>query len=155
MGVEMARNKVIEEQTRHNTKEEIQRKKLAEDSVWVGDEELDNIPNWLRNKIAVSEWERLVKEFRKKQLISNLDYNNLGAYCNAFSSYVELEEEIKEDGIIWGNKPNPFLVIQQKFSEEMRKFAQLLGLSIQSRLQAGGKVVSKTENELGGEFGDI
>lgn len=68
-------------------------KQMEEEAVWVGNEQLEKVPEWLIDDIARKEWKRLVKEFNKKSMISNLDYNNLGAYCNAFSKYTELEKK--------------------------------------------------------------
>jgi P27 family predicted phage terminase small subunit len=151
----MPPRKPIEAQSRHNTQEEIEKKKLEEESIWVGDEQLDNPPAWLSGKIAINEWYRLVTEFRKKQLVSNLDYNNLGAYCNAFSMYVEISEDLKEDDILPGTQVNPLVGLQLKYSEEMRKFANTLGLTVQSRLQSGGNALNAKDKELGNDFGDI
>ncbi len=151
----MPPRKPIEAQSRHNTQEEIEKKQLEEESVWVGDEQLDNPPGWLSGKVAIDEWYRLVTEFKKKQLVSNLDYNNLGAYCNAFAMYVEITEDLKEDDILPGTQVNPLVNLQLKYSEEMRKFASTLGLTVQSRLQSGGNALNAKDKELGNDFGDI
>ena len=151
----MPPRKDIDAQTRHNTQEEIQRKQLEKDAVWVGDEQMDNPPEWLRDKIAVAEWHRLVTEFRKKQLVSNLDYNNLGGYCNAFSTYVEIVNDLKEDDILPGTQPNPLISLQLKYSEEMRKFANTLGLTVQSRLQSGSNALNEKDKKVGDDFGEI
>ncbi|WP_454053960.1 P27 family phage terminase small subunit [Clostridium sp. Marseille-Q7071] len=69
----------------------------------------------------------------------NLDLNNLGAYCNAYSSYIEITNEIKRTAtkfIEYTNKvgatniiENPLIKIQMKYSDEMRKYSSLLGLT--------------------------
>jgi P27 family predicted phage terminase small subunit len=123
--------------------------------VWVGDEQLDYPPKWLRDKEAVKEWDRLVYEFRKKQLISNLDYNNLGGYCNALSNYIEVTEELKMDDFLIGTQTNPLVNLQLKYSEEMRKFANTLGLTVQSRLQSGDNAVNTKEKGMEEDFGGI
>lgn len=46
-------------------------------------------------------------------------------------------------------------MIQKKYAEEMRKFASLCGLTIDSRLKAATIKIDKVENEIEDEFGDI
>ena len=41
------------------------------------------------------------------------------------------------------------------YSDEMRKFAALCGLTIDSRLKVGSQVVSKKQEEVNDKFGDI
>lgn len=141
--------------TKNYTKEELQRKKLAEESIWVGNDQLKIPPVWLRDKAAVNEWERLVKEFMKAEIISNLDYNNLGFYCNTYSKCIELEEKINKTGLFLGRNPSPFMQTHLKMSEDLRKWANTLGLTVQSRMVAGKKGQSDTEKGLGDDFGDI
>ena len=127
-------------------------------------EQLEKSPLWLRDAVAKKEWKRLVEQFRELEVISNLDYNNLGAYCNAFSSYIQATNELKEKEftVLYINKfgaenyiENPLLKIQLKFSEEMRKFSSLLGLTIDSRLKIATLKIEKKKNGIDGDFGDI
>lgn len=53
------------------------------------------------------------------------------------------------------NVENPLIMIQKKYAEEMRKFASLCGLTIDSRLKAATIKIDKVENEIEDEFGDI
>ena len=50
---------------------------------------------------------------------------------------------------------NPLIVVQKKYAEEMRKFASLCGMTIDSRLKAATMKVDKIEDEIEDEFGDI
>ena len=42
-----------------------------------------------------------------------------------------------------------------KYSEEMRKFAGLIGLTIDSRLKIAGTKLNNTKREIEEEFGNI
>ena len=88
----MRKRKTLEETTKHLTNEEKLKRELGEKAIQFEKEQLKNPPKWLINDLAVKEWHRLVNEFEKNgnSLICNLDYNNLGAYCNSFASYTEL-----------------------------------------------------------------
>ncbi|MEG1087520.1 MAG: P27 family phage terminase small subunit [Cetobacterium sp.] len=146
--------KPLETQTKHLTQEEIKIKQLEQDSVYVGNEQLENPPDWLVNQIAINEWIRLVEQFNKKSMISNLDYNNLGAYCNAFARYTSIVTNLKTDVMIVEDV-NPLVGLELKYSDEMKKYGSLLGLTMESRLKAASGIVSKKEKELDEEFGDV
>lgn len=146
--------KPLEVQTKHLTKEEIKKKQLEEESVFVGNEQLEHLPNWLINDTAKNEWTRLVKEFNKKSMISNLDYNNLGAYCNAFAKYTNLTKEVGLEFMV-GMDVNPLVQLELKYSEEMKKFGNLLGLSIESRLKIGTAKGENLNVNLENQFGEI
>lgn len=50
---------------------------------------------------------------------------------------------------------NPLCDLQKMYSEEMRKFALMCGLTIDSRLKAATIAREGIDNEINDEFGDI
>ena len=85
----MARPRIPKDlQSKNLTKEEKAEKEIEEDLIKANSDQLEKAPRWLRDKVAKKEWKRLVEQFRTIAVISNLDLNNLGAYCNAYSSYI-------------------------------------------------------------------
>lgn len=136
------------------TSEKKKLKQQEEEAVWVGNEQLEKVPQWLVDDTAKAEWKRLVKEFNKKSMISNLDYNNLGAYCNAFAKYIEVANKLGKTFMI-GKETNPLVYLELKYSDEMKKYAALLGLTVESRLKIGSCKVTKQDEDLEDEFGDI
>lgn len=73
--------------------------------------------------------EKISWTIQNLSVISNLDLNNLGAYCNAYSSYIEATKELKGQllTIEYTNKggatnviENPLIKIQLKYSDEMK-----------------------------------
>lgn len=156
--------KAVETQKGNITKFDKNRKKLEQDSVTVGNEQLKGkTPVWLINDDAKKEWRRLVKELEKIDIIGNLDKNNLIGYCNAYANYKKATEELKDapfcvekvtrTGIV--TVKNPLVDIQKLYAEEMRKFAGLCGLTIDSRLKAAVTRTSKKEETLKEKFGGI
>jgi len=113
--------------------------------------------------LAKKEWKRLNEQFKELKFISNLDYNNLGTYCNAFSSYIDVTNQLKDEPLTvthinkFGGAnivENPLIKIQIKYSEEMKKYSSLLGLTIDSRLKiAALKLGEKKPDD--NEFGDL
>ncbi|MGL5209420.1 P27 family phage terminase small subunit [Cetobacterium sp.] len=146
--------KPLEAQTKHLTQEEKKIKQLEEELVFVGNDQLENPPEWLVNEIAVNEWIRLVEQFNKKSMISNLDYNNLGAYCNAFARYISIVKNLKTDVMIVEDV-NPLVNLELKYSDEMKRYGALLGLTMESRLKVGSGIKTTSDEKLNKEFGDI
>ncbi|MGL4628288.1 MAG: P27 family phage terminase small subunit [Sarcina sp.] len=146
--------KPLEAQTKHLTQEEKKIKQLEEELVFVGNDQLENPPEWLVNEIAVNEWIRLVEQFNKKSMISNLDYNNLGAYCNAFARYTSIVKNLKTDVMIVEDV-NPLVNLELKYSDEMKRYGALLGLTMESRLKVGSGIKTTSDEKLNKEFGDI
>lgn len=146
--------KPLEAQTKHLTQEEKKTKQLEEELVFVGNDQLENPPEWLVNEIAVNEWIRLVEQFNKKSMISNLDYNNLGAYCNAFARYTSIVKNLKTDVMIVEDV-NPLVNLELKYSDEMKRYGALLGLTMESRLKVGSGIKTTSDEKLNKEFGDI
>lgn len=129
-------------------------KELEEKMVHLGNEQLQIPPSWLINDTAHEEWARLVKEFDKKSMINNLDYNNLGAYCNAFAKYAEIVEKLGMN-IMIGPHINPLVQMELKYAEEMRKFANILGLTSEGKLKLLGMGVGEVGEKVEDEFGEI
>lgn len=154
----MARPKkplALKSETSNLTKEQKEEKKRTEQLVKTGSEQLNKPPSWLRNAVAKKEWNRLLKEFDKMEILSNLDYNNLGMYCNSFSSLVEITEEMKGKKFADGIAANPLVNVQLKYSEELRRYASTLGLTIDSRLKMASLKISTEKNKIEDEFGEI
>ncbi|APU60741.1 phage terminase small subunit P27 family [Clostridium botulinum] len=161
----MARpKKMLSIQEGHLEKKQQEEKKLQEQIIQTGMEQLKKPPKWLRDSLAKKEWKRLVEQFKTLSVISNLDLNNLGAYCNAYSSYIEATKELKGQPLTieYTNKggatniiENPLIKIQLKYSDEMKKYSSLLGLTIDSRLKIATLKLTETKKEIVDEFGDI
>lgn len=160
----MARpRKPVEMQTRHNKVIDYQKRKQEEAAATVAADQLEKPPRWLVDTVAKKEWKRLVKELQSIQIIGNLDLNNLGAYCNAYSNYRKATEEMKDTPLTvekhtkYGVQlvPNPLIGIQAKYLDEMRQYASLCGLTIDSRLKAGTAKVEKQDDKIRKTFGAI
>lgn len=146
------------------TVEQQQKKQLAEDIVTTGKEELKKVPTWLVDAVAKKEYKRLIKELQEIDIIGNLDINNLGGYCNAYAFYIRATQQLKNQPLViekalpngsYVKAENPILKIQKMYAEEMRKFASLCGLTIDSRLKVATTKISGLEEQITNEFGDI
>lgn len=147
----------------HYTKEE-QKQRQMEEELARGD--YDNIkpPSWLTDKIAKKEFKRLAEELLKLNIMCNLDVNNLASYCESYSKYVQATKELKGQPLTIQKQmnngsytmiENPLIKIQKSYADEMRKFAVLCGLSLNSRLQFATVKIEQSQEIIQDEFGDI
>lgn len=135
----------------------------AEDAVTTGNDQLAKPPPWLIDEVAKKEWKRIIKELEKINIIGNLDLNNLGGYCNAFSNYVKVTEMLAQQSFYIDRETktgvivvrNPLVDIQKQYADEMRRFGALCGLTIDSRLKAGSAKVDKQQENIASKFGAI
>ena len=160
----MSRNrKPLELQSKHLTNAEKLQKEEEEDLLVLGKEQLQDPPDWLINDVAINEFKRIVKEIDKIDVIGNLDINNLGGYCNSYALYLKSTEELKGKSLIvrkmTKNGPmtikNPLIEIQKNYADEMRKFASLCGMTIDSRLKVATIKTTQQQEDIVDEFGDI
>ena len=150
-------------QAAHLTKKEKQKKKAEEREVITGNEDLEKPPTWLLDANAKKEWERIVAELKKIELVGNLDYVNLACYCNAYANYVKVTRKLKKEPYCIERETrtgtivvkNPLVDIQTNYAAEMRKFAGLCGMTIDSRLKAAVQKVDRKEEKLEEKFGAI
>ena len=155
--------KPIDMQKAHLTLVEKQNRKVEEDSVTTGNNQLKTPPRWLINDVAKKEWRRIVRELNKIQIVGNLDYANLGGYCNAYANYIQVTEILKDQTYSIERETrtgtiivkNPLVDIQTNYAAEMRRFAALCGLTIDSRLKAAVVKTEKTEDMITEKFGNI
>lgn len=140
-----------------------QKRRSEEEMVTTDKNQLKRPPIWLIDDVAKKEWRRIVKELEKINLIGNLDRNNLGGYCNAFANYVKATDILKDQTFYIDRETrtgvivvkNPMVDIQKSYAEEMRRFASLCGLTIDSRLKAADIKTSKKEDKVKMKFGEI
>ena len=155
--------KTLEETNKHLTKAEIAEKEDAESSIVLGNEQLQEPPEWLIDDIAKNEWIRIIAETNKINIVGNLDLSNLAGYCNSYSLYRKATKKLETEsltikkiasGVVIKVK-NQLIDVQNAYAAEMRKFASLCGMTIDSRLKAATINVNKTQEEISDEFGDI
>lgn len=121
-------------------------------------------PNWVKDKIAKAEFKRLSKELSDAGILSYLDLDILVNYCISYSNYRKATEQllnepltvtkVNSNGTV-GTDINPLVKIQKIYSDEIKKYASMLGLTIDSRMKIASIKVEKAQDKVGDEFGDI
>lgn len=152
----MSRNrKPLSEQVGNLTVAQQENIKQTEQLLNTGDEQLDDVPDWLVDCVAIEEYERLVKELRKAGLAGNLDKNNIAIYCNCYSEYLKICESMKRAMVDETSLDTDLIKVQRGLIDDMMKISRTCGLTIDSRLKAGQIKVDKTNDEIEEAFGDI
>jgi len=110
--------------------------KLEDARRMVGSTEAPECPEWL-DEIAKAEWQRIVTELVKGYSISPLDQISLAIYCELYSDFRRLREELQEEGTTvsteHGVKANPKRKQLEWTIAEMRHRAAEFGFSPAAR----------------------
>lgn len=151
--------KPMSEQQGHLTKEQQTKRFTEQELVRTDNKYFSTPPPWLTDETAVKEYKRLVKAMKNMDMLGDLDANNLAGYCNAFSNYIKATRQLEIEGLIIhgekGDYENPLIAIQTKYAKEMRDFARLCGLSIDSRLKFASVKLDDISETIDSEFGSI
>lgn len=130
-------------------KEAIENRKKQEEKLKLGREDL-NAPDWLSD-FAKKEFERIVNECEKINILDNLDLGVLAIYSNAYSCFVDVTLNIKKYGYLKSRESkidsydvvHPLLVVQEKYVKQIMQCSTKLGLATTDRL----KLVVPTKEE--------
>ncbi len=156
--------KPLNEQKGNLTVAQQQNIEQAETLTDVGHDALKNIPTWVLGKVAKDEYRRLSGLLIEAKIVGDLDLNNLGVYCNAYGMYRELVKKSKHISPLKKTQSGEYVVNGQfesvtaqiqKYTDMMLKYANKLGLTIDSRLKAGTMKINKANQNITDEFGDI
>ena len=147
--------KQMSEQKGHLTKQQQNRRKTEQELVRTDNNYFKVPPKWLTDETAVKEYRRLVSAMKNMEMIGDLDANNLAGYCNAYANYLKVSQQLSEEPFTIDGKENPLVGVQIKYAKEMRDFARLCGLSIDSRLKFAALKMDQIDDNIKDEFGDI
>ncbi|KQX69239.1 phage terminase small subunit P27 family [Paenibacillus sp. Root444D2] len=136
----------------HLTKSEIEERREKENAIRPNSDKI-KCPSWVKDKVARSEYKRLSEELQELNLLTNLDVNTLASYAVAFSLYQKATQELEGQSLLINESANPLIRIQLLYSDECKKYAIQMGLTISSRLKL---VVPKpSDDKPKNKFGDF
>ena len=153
--------KSLSETSKHLTKEEIEKKKKAEEKI----KKSLKVSKVKAPDILRKEGEKLFKELSKDLmklgLFTQLDVYNLALYVNLIIEYKELQEDIKRFGTVSayedvkGNTyfvTNPAIKLQKDCIKEMKSIGSMIGLSVGDRLKYIQMINNDNEEEKEDKF---
>jgi len=103
-------------------------------------------PEWLSD-VAAFEYNRVVYEAGKINLLDNLDLAVLAIYADNYSRYVEAAANLRKEGTLvdgkFGPTVSPYVAIADKTATQILKCSTKLGLATTDRL----KLIVPTKEE--------
>lgn len=141
----MARpTKVIESQSRHNTKAEIETRKAAEEKIKGLADKIDKPPTYL-NKEQKKFYKFIVNELKATNLLTNLDVFILSTCAIAVDRLKTIETLINKN---FGSIVNKDLMSSKdKYTKDLYRCCNELSLSPQSRAKLGSLALQNKEKE--------
>lgn len=144
----------------HITKAEIEARKEAESAL---QPKKNNVacPEWL-DDIGKAEWERVAKELKALNLLTNVDVTALAIYCDSVSRYREATEKIREEGYTVTRTTrsgdeievtSPYVSAATKYAQIISRYLAEFGLSPGARVKLTLPKVKKQKDEFAERFG--
>ena len=108
------------------------------------------------DEVAMMMFNQLVEELKASEVISNVDVDLLAVYCDCYSKYVQATKmlHIQELVELQENKlgaltkvTNPYIKVQNTYSDKMMKISSLFGLSPADRSKIAHLDPSDKEKE--------
>lgn len=150
--------KVIDSQSRHNTRDEIEKRKAIEDAIKGSDNKIINPPEYL-SEGQKSVYRYIINELAETGILRNLDVYILSVCAIAVDRLIMIEKIIN-------NKPtaitnSSLMSAKDKYTKDFYRCCNELSLSPQSRAKLGSLAVANKEKKedpvlkaLNGEFDD-
>lgn len=95
-------------------------------------------PDFL-DDVGKTEFERVVRETAKVDILDNLDLSILAIYCNSYSQYIQISKQIMETGpderFIKEKRVSPLINAQDKIINQIMRCSTKLGLATTDRLK--------------------
>jgi len=122
------------------SKEEIETRQAAEDAIKPASDDIKR-PTWL-DAVGREMWNRIVKELRATDMMTNVDVYALAIACDAYSKFVLTSKAIKKDGLVLEHKntkgatnrvANPNAALANQYAKMFKSFCSEFGLSPAAR----------------------
>ncbi len=137
--------KVIESQSRHNTKEEIEERKSVEESLKGSSDKIDKPPKYL-NESQKGVYKYIITELTDTGILRNLDIYILTTCSIAVDRLKNIETIINKNSSALLNKD--LMSAKDKYTKDLYRCCNELSLSPQSRAKLGSlALANKEKNE--------
>lgn len=150
--------KTIDSQSRHNTKEEIEKRKAIEDAIKGSDDKVINPPGYL-SEGQKEVYSYIINELAETGILRNLDVYILAVCAIAVDRLITIEKIINKKPSAITN--SNLMSAKDKYTKDFYRCCNELSLSPQSRAKLGSLAVANKEKKedpvlkaLNGEFDD-
>lgn len=120
-----------------HTKEEMQNRLEHEERIRGNNDNLTP-PDFIKEDlVALKKFNQLVEELRVADILSNVDMDLLAVYCDCWSKYVEATKMLSAQNLVelqeskngFSKDQNPYIKVQNTYSDKLVKLSALFGLS--------------------------
>lgn len=136
--------KVIDSQSRHNTKAEIKERKEAEEAIKGSDDKIAIPPEYLNNK-QKDIYTFIVNELAETNILNNLDVFILSTCSIAVERLIKIETIINRNPNGLMNKD--IMSAKDKYTKDLYRCCNELSLSPQSRAKLGSLALANKEKK--------
>lgn len=136
--------KVIDSQSRHNTKEEIEERKATEEMIKVSADKIEKPPSYL-NKEQKKVYKFIISELLETGILSNLDVYILCLTSIAVDRLQTIETIINKNPGAIVNKD--LMSSKDKYTKDLLRGCNELSLSPQSRAKLGNLALANKGNK--------
>ena len=133
-------------------------KRLEQESRLKGNSDNIVAPDFImEDEVALEKFHQLVEELKASEVINNVDVDLLAVYCDCWSRYVDATKmlyiqemvEYQENKLGALTKvTNPYIKIQNIYSDKLMKISSLFGLSPADRSKIAHLNPSSKEEEV-------
>lgn len=136
--------KVIDSQSRHNTKDEIEKRKEVEESIKGNDDKINSPPEYL-NKCQKEIYQYVISELSNTNILNNLDVFILSTCAIAVERLQFIESSINKKTSLIMNKE--LMSAKDKYTKDLYRCCNELSLSPQSRAKLGNLALQNKEEK--------
>ncbi|ACD23631.1 phage terminase small subunit P27 family [Clostridium botulinum] len=136
--------KVIDSQSRHNTKEEVEERKAAEEKIKVLADKIEKPPIYL-SKGQKKIYKFIIDELKATGILTNLDVYILSTCSIAVDRLETIEKIINKNISALTNKD--LMSAKDKYTKDLYRCCNELSLSPQSRAKLGNLALLNKEKE--------
>jgi P27 family predicted phage terminase small subunit len=108
-------------------------------------------PEWLP-PVAREEWDRIVPELARLELLKVADRAALTAYCLAWDRLVQAQKQITADGVLGTNSQgvvrHPAVAVVEAASKELRSWAAEFGLTPSAENKLAVRETNDGDNDI-------
>lgn len=159
----MRARKVINIQTKHRSRADIERREYEESLLNSDGLDLENIPaTEFVNETARKEYDRILHRLREEVgVVGNLNKSDLLTYANGYGKYMDCVKQYRKRDFQLvietksGPKANPVLRMMDEAQRCMGEAARRLGMTVDGQLKTAKAKADKEEAEMEKVFGAI
>jgi len=159
----MRARKVINIQTKHRSKADVERREYEESLLNSDGLDLENIPaTEFVNETARKEYDRILHRLREEVgVVGNLNKSDLLTYANGYGKYMDCVKQYRKKDFQLvietksGPKANPVLRMMDEAQRCMGEAARRLGMTVDGQLKTAKAKADKEEAEMEKVFGAI